>query len=329
MRKLLFPLLLVAVNLLGAALLAEIGIRAFADDGMQFDLEMWKYARDVKVISSDPLIGHEHAPNRKTKLMGVNFETNSQGLRDREFSFERTPGVLRIMMLGDSLTVGWGVNAEATFSKRLESLLNGNGTHAEVINAGAGNWNTIQEVQYFLTKGYKYRPDIIVLNYFLNDAEPVPHSRPPSFLMRHCYSCVFIMARADSLLRYLSMRRNWQHYYLGLYDEGRGPGWTAAKSALGRLSSYCKANSIRLIVASLPELQDLRVYRFQRVTRLVHGAANQYGVQFIDLRPYLMDEKPADLWVTRPDPHPNAHAHALIAEVLYSVLRQRNREPQH
>ena len=92
-------------------------------------------------------------------------------------------------MLGDSLTVGWGVNAEATFSKRLESLLNGNGTHAEVINAGAGNWNTIQEVQYFLTKGYKYRPDIIVLNYFLNDAEPVPHSRPPSFLMRHCYSC--------------------------------------------------------------------------------------------------------------------------------------------
>ena len=179
------PLLLVAVNLLGAALLAEIGIRAFADDGMQFDLEMWKYARDVKVISSDPLIGHEHAPNRKTKLMGVNFETNSQGLRDREFSFERTPGVLRIMMLGDSLTVGWGVNAEATFSKRLESLLNGNGTHAEVINAGAGNWNTIQEVQYFLTKGYKYRPDIIVLNYFLNDAEPVPHSRPPSFLMRH------------------------------------------------------------------------------------------------------------------------------------------------
>ena len=74
---------------------------SIADNGMQFDLEMWKYARDVKVVSPDPLIGHEHGPDRKAHLMGVDVETNSKGQRDREIPYERTPGVLRIAMIGD------------------------------------------------------------------------------------------------------------------------------------------------------------------------------------------------------------------------------------
>jgi hypothetical protein len=32
------------------------------------------------------------------------------------------------------------------------------GVDAEVINAGIGNYNTIQELEYFLTEGHKYHP---------------------------------------------------------------------------------------------------------------------------------------------------------------------------
>src|SRR5204863_3148131 len=139
----------------------------------QFDLEMWKYARDVKRIATDPVIGHEHAPNRQAWLMGVDFRTNSKGLRDREISYERVPGKLRIAMVGDSITVGWGVPFDDTFSKRIERLYAAAGVDAEVINLGVGNYNTIQEVQAFLTEGVRYKPDVIVLNYFVNDAEPL------------------------------------------------------------------------------------------------------------------------------------------------------------
>ena len=90
---------------------------------MEYDLEMWKYARDVKQLAANPLLAHEHAPNRNAVLMGVNFQTNSKKLRDREFSYNRQPGRLRIMMLGDLLTVGWGVPVEQTFSKRIENFL--------------------------------------------------------------------------------------------------------------------------------------------------------------------------------------------------------------
>ena len=61
-------------------------VRLITDDGKQHNLEMWRYARDVKQISDDPLAGHEHRPNLQAELMAVDFRTNSRGLRDREFS---------------------------------------------------------------------------------------------------------------------------------------------------------------------------------------------------------------------------------------------------
>jgi hypothetical protein len=198
MRRIVFGLVSVFVSLLIAALTIEVLTRFVADDGMQYDLEMWKYARDVKRVSTDPLLGHEHAPNRQARLMGVDFRTNSKGLRDREFSYDRPPGKRRIMMLGDSLTVGWGVALEDSFDKRIEQMFPAIGIDAEVIDTGVGNYNTIQEVQYFLTEGYKYHPDVVVLNFFVNDAEPVTADRPPSTLMRVCYACAFVAGRVDA-----------------------------------------------------------------------------------------------------------------------------------
>jgi len=320
MQKLIFAAMLLTWNLVTIVLLGELGIRFIVDDGMQFDLEMWKYARDVKGVSPDSLIGYQHRPNRSAHLMGVDIATSSQGLRDREFSFNRRPGVLRIVMLGDSFTMGWGVPEEFTFSKRLERLFGDEGIQAEVINTGVGNWNTTQEVQYFLTSAYIYHPDIVVLNYFVNDAEPVPRSQSPSLLMRHCYVCVFLVGRLDAALRQLSVTQNWEDYYLSLYDGGNGPGWIAAKAAMKKLSDYCKAKGIALVIANLPELHDVRRYKFAIVTKLVREAARENDLPFADLLPYLRDQEASKLWVTRSDPHPNALAHQLIAEGLFDAL---------
>jgi lysophospholipase L1-like esterase len=327
MKKVLFPTLLMAIGLTIAAAFTELAVRLVADDGMQFDLEMWKYARDVKVVSDDPVIGHEHGASRKSELMGVTVETNSKGQRDREIPYERTPGVMRIAMVGDSLTQGWGVPFEDTFSKRIERLYEAAGTKAEVVNLGVGNWNTIQEVQYFLTKGYKYRPDIVVLNYFVNDAEPLPVKREePSWLMRNCYSCVFFKGRLDTVLRQLTTRQDWAGYYLGLYDGGQSKGWLDAKAAIRRLADYCKANNIKLLIAHLPELHDVQNYRFGVVTELVRQAANENGAPFVDLLPNLQFQAPEDLWVTPPDPHPNSFANELIAAGLFAALQKLSAE---
>ena len=50
-RERLFAGLVVAATTLLVALALEAFVRLAVDDGMQFDLEMWKYAREVKRVS--------------------------------------------------------------------------------------------------------------------------------------------------------------------------------------------------------------------------------------------------------------------------------------
>src|SRR5436309_15627215 len=121
-RRLALHIIAVLASTVIGLMAIELFVRLIVDDGMQYDLEMWKYATELKRISDDPLIGHEHKPSRRAKLMGVDFETNSKGLRDRETSYAKPPGKLRILMLGDSLTVGWGVAVEDTFPRRVERM---------------------------------------------------------------------------------------------------------------------------------------------------------------------------------------------------------------
>jgi lysophospholipase L1-like esterase len=322
-RKIVSNLLATLIGVAIAVLCMEVAVRAFLDDGKQFDLEMWKYALEVKGVSSDPLIGHYHRPNRQAFLMGVQFDTNSKGLRDREFSYEKPPGRLRIMMLGDSFTVGWGAKFDETFPKRIERMYTDRGIQAEAINTGVGNYNTIQEVEYYLREGYKYNPDIVVLNFTFNDAEPVPVSSPPPTILRICYSCIFVEGRIDSVLRELFVKKDWADYYLGLYgDDGQAKGWLDAKAYIAKLAAFTKAHGTKLLIASMPELHDVQHYRLQRITDLVHEAADENDVPFVDLLPYVQGVPSPELWVTPPDPHPNGLAHKLFAEGIFDALEK-------
>ena len=49
-RKLVFDILGAILSLVIIAVLIETYVRVIADDGMEYDLEMWKYARDVKQL---------------------------------------------------------------------------------------------------------------------------------------------------------------------------------------------------------------------------------------------------------------------------------------
>jgi lysophospholipase L1-like esterase len=311
--------LMVVGTLLVAAVMIELFVRVVVDNGMQFDLEMWKYARDIKRVASNPLIGHEHIPNSHAHLMGVDVDINSEGLRDREIAYQRTPGTLRILMLGDSFTEGWGVALQDTFSKRIERLYAAKGVKAEVINAGVGNYNTVMEVNYFLDKGRKYDPDIVVLNFTFNDAEPAPPYPAENLMLRFCEACVYLAGRTDTLMRETELWADWKSYYLGLYSAD-ATGWRAAKAALAQLTAYTRAHGQKLLLASLPDLHQLDPYPLQNITDLAQQAARDNGVEFVDVLRALKFVPPLQLWVSPTDPHPNSRANALIAQALFDKL---------
>jgi lysophospholipase L1-like esterase len=315
-------LILTTVALMLAAF--ETVSRNVIDNGLQYDLEMWKYATQLKRISDNPAIGHEHRPGARAHLMGADVAINALGLRNAEIAGQKPAGAKRIVMLGDSITFGWGVANDATMSVLLERELNERGYgQAEVINTGVGNYNTTMEVAYFLERGASLNPDVIVLNYFINDAEPTPSYTAPSWIARHSYAYVVLGGGWDRFKRLILGGPDWRAAYAALYDDA-APGWAAARENIRRLAAYCREHDIRLVLTNIPELHELDPYPFEFVNAKVRDLAMESGIEYLDLLPALRSEAASSLWVTAPDPHPNAKAHALMARALADYLLKPN-----
>lgn len=300
--------------------LFEVLCRTFLNTGMQYHVEMWRYAVELKRISENSAIGHEHRPGANARLMGVDVAINAHGLRNDEIEIAKPKDTARILMLGDSITFGWGVPFDDTMTKVLErELRNREALPVDVINTGVGNYNTSMEVEYFLERGNAFAPDIVVLNYFINDAEVTPTYQEPSWLARHSYAYAIIGGAWDGLTRRALGEADWRDYYAGLYADG-APGWQETQSSIGRLASYCRENELRLVIAHIPELRELANYPFPDVTNKLEMIAAAHNVEFVDLLPAVQDQSASTLWVTEPDPHPNARAHKYMGHYLADYL---------
>jgi lysophospholipase L1-like esterase len=313
-------ILLLAVAPLAIFLLvSELFLRAYLMNNIFYDVEMSRYALTLKEDSPNPLIGHHHKPSAEAKLMGVTIRTNIDGFRDDEYPVKKGDR-RRFMFLGDSLTLGWGVEKEETFEHLLEQDLN-EASPAEVINLGVGNYNTTQEVNLFIDKGLKYAPDQVVLFYFINDAEPVPQkSRFPG--LGHYRIVTFYWSRIKAFKARMTETAGFEEFYSALYRDGSG-GWERSKVALVELAKICQDHGIDLRVVILPELHELVDYKFAEEHEVIAGFLQDNDIAFIDLAPSFSSEsEPQTLWVARDDAHPNARAHRLIANYTLDFISE-------
>ena len=224
----------------------------------------------------------------------------------------------RVVFLGDSLTFGWGVEESDTFAYLLEEALDAT-RPTEVLNFGTGNYNTTQEVELFAAKGLSYRPDQVVVFYFINDAEPVPQRSRWAFLANFRI-VTFYWARSRQLAARWLPGRTYRDHYRALYAESQ-PGWKETREAFLRLAGICRRRGIDLRVVLLPELHRLDEYPFEREHRLVADFLREHHIEVLDLAPSFADVgDPQTLWVAADDAHPNAVAHRRIAQASLDFI---------
>ena len=312
----------VALNLvliLVASLLCLFAVegltRLVLDDGMLYELEMWKYAREVKMRDTRPDLGHRHRPQAEARLMGVDVRTDSRGLRGPEIADKAAAGTARIAFVGDSITMGWGVAEKETFAHQVIEGLVKAGRKVDGFNLGVGNYNTLQELSLFREVGAPLKPDIIVLAYFINDAEPMPSYSDTGWLNTHSAAWVVAGYRFDSLFRQFGEAPDWKRYYRDLYQP-KAAGWLQTEKALGGFATAARDLGARLIVFNIPELRELKPYPFDDITAKVRHVVEKHGVPFIDLLPSVEKLDPPSLWVTVPDPHPNGKADTAFAAAM-------------
>jgi lysophospholipase L1-like esterase len=333
-RKLLGNALIALLNLAFALLIGEAVARLVFWRSMDFDMEMWKYATRIKMISDDPILQYEHRPNSAAILMGEEIATNDLGLRGNNATLDKPPGTYRIVAVGDSTTLGWGVSDEETYPAQLAALLNAappqgypQGVRYEVLNLGVGNYNTVQEIGRLRDLGLQTDPDLILLGYFINDAEPTPQARH-GFLIRHSYLYVFTVSRMRALNFGNQGSITYEEYYRGLYEDGQ-PGWAAATGALAELADVAQEQDVPVAVFIIPELHDLSAnYPFADIHDTVTRVGEDVGLPVVDLFPVFGGFSPEEaLWVTPADAHHNAQAQAMIAQGIYDALNAGLVEP--
>lgn len=322
------PLLAMVFGVALFVVVVEGGARLYFSRQISYDIEMWRYARELKIVGRTPGLRFEHRPEQHTRLMGVEVTTNSDGLRYRCVSRQSSPGVYRIAVIGDSITFGWGVPQEQTYPQQLEAALNrlrplGPEQSFEVLNFGVGNYNIADAAAMLEHKVLSYRPDLVIYGAFINDAE-LPRAGDHPWLIKHSLFAVWVWGRIDGMLRELGRRDDFQTYYLGLYRDG-GEGRQLVHRQLERMNTLCQQAGVPLLVALLPELHDGSEQVFAAIQVFYREASRQVGAPFVDLGESLTGESRRRFWVADDDAHPDAKACGLYAAGLARMVENQVR----
>jgi len=113
----------------------------------QFDEELgWRYRPDT------------HSPDYYGE--GISMTTNSRGMRStQEHTGEIPEGKYRVICLGDSFTMGWGVSDDETFPHFMEESTE----TIEAVNMGCGAYGAQQCYLWYLRDGLELETDVLLL----------------------------------------------------------------------------------------------------------------------------------------------------------------------
>ena len=129
----------------------------------------------------DELLGWKLKPNSTGFMSNPEFNVtiniSQKGLRDKDYPYNKTGNKKRIIVLGDSFTLGVGVEEDERFTEVLEDKLLEN---VDVINMGVSGYGTDQELLFLEKEGFNYNPDIVLVAFYIgNDVSDNMHSFMP------------------------------------------------------------------------------------------------------------------------------------------------------
>lgn len=123
---------------------------------------------NIRLVPGKGITYIPHSHYRHTKEGFSEGVINSHGFRDYERTYEKRPGVFRILVLGDSYVEALQVPLDKTFTALLEQSLNGNASSMryEVMALGQSGFGTADEYLRYLEFGATYNPDLVILAFF-------------------------------------------------------------------------------------------------------------------------------------------------------------------
>jgi lysophospholipase L1-like esterase len=241
-------------------------------------------------------------------------QTNSYGFFDREFSLEKPPGTRRIALLGDSVTRGWGVNANQRYGNLLEDKLNAEGKNFQVLNFATPGYMLTQTFDVVQEKAVVFHPDV----YLLAMTDITAGLEWGSHVVQ--------LVDEGQDLKYDLLRGVVKESGISKTDSSSLDRWklvpyrqSTMQQIFLQIKAFAEQHSAKVIVVFVPSAQDQD--ELDSGFRPLRASLANTGIPIIDLSKVFEERDIERLRRNWHDIHPTWEGHQIIADNLYSQLR--------
>ncbi len=293
----------------------------------------------------DAELGWRHRPGVHFESLygpGTPFTTNAQGFRAREdYGKAVPPGRYRVVNLGDSFTMGYGVGDGATYPAQLQALC----PVLQTVNMGQGGYGADQDYLWYRRDGVKLDANLLVFaviaqdfyrmasDTFIGYAKPVLRAEGGRLAVGNVpvpttWGTRSLLVRSRAFLDSLAVFRlgEWvlgkpqaaetAQFYGHVGDEV----FAAAALALDDLARLSAERGQKFVLVYLP-VRDLLPSEPTREAAWMAAYAKRTGVPFIDLTADFARLAPAEVArLYRPDYHYSEEGNRFVAGALLRHL---------
>jgi lysophospholipase L1-like esterase len=339
---------LAACSVLFALATAELALRWLASPAPVSDL------RGLHELRPDRpwLYGlRPGAEGRIEELGDAVYRINEDGFRGPRHARPRPAGGLRVLVLGDSVAFGYGVEEGDAFPRALERQLAEliAGRAVEVVNLGVGGYNAWNEAQLLADVGASYQPDLVVVQFCINDlndptvhfdaqtrialpsipdeAYPDPAKRrapesAPSRLSGWCAASKLCTRTRELRLAGSGAEFDDADRRAAVLpvESDAGPEWSWLEARYLEMAASARAGGARFALLALPYAAQLDRPAPDPVQQRLVAMARRNGWTLVDPLPAFRAARAAgtelflDWW------HPTPAGHRLVAETLLATL---------
>ena len=264
-------------------------------------------------------------------------KVSSADLRDREYTREPPPGVLRIAGIGDSFAQGEGVPVHLSLFKQMERQL---GEGYQVLNGARPGVSTAAEVPLMVNLVRDFQCTRTIVVFIINDVELTPKLRSRMETVNDLINIrekskkqaisarrlvidnIRVLSFTTSWLRHHRIRKGTIQWYHDMYNPKiNGPNLQHLGGAFGTMSSAVPNNRTALVI--YPLMEGLKSgYPFTEIHKKVKEMAEDTGLPVLDLAPIFESWEARELQVHPVDHHPNGRAHKIAAQAIVYWLRK-------
>lgn len=273
----------------------------------------------------------------------IRYRINRAGYRDDD----PRPGRRRIVVLGDSVSFGLGVQQEEIWPSLLERRLQREGLQPDAVeNLAVWAYNTADEADALREDGLPLRPELVILQFYMNDFSiappPAPGAPQPapalgqrltSLKNRLLFSSALYrrLHQASMGLTYVLFHDLRRRRYPGTLNDAEPRGQSAMLRAtpddagvaafreIRQIRDLARGRGAGFLLVLSPDETQLFSGRFDGINQRVRAFCRREGIPLVDPLP-VYRASPDRLALYHDGVHYSPAGHALLARLVFDEL---------